>query len=265
MRMTKKNREKISDDLSAKVMFASDRTCCICRTEKLKVQIHHIDSEPSNNSFENLAVICLHCHSDAHTSGAFVRGLTPELVTLYNESWREVVKLRLLPKPKQPNNIELIQEALLQTSLDCHYWKVQFMSLLGGSLPKSSPGQFDDVWDAMAELWVPKYDLQIYEKYKILFTSAINTVCQRFNSLGAQYADALSPSVRILLLRGQRQLQAEQFGYLLLPNLSNSGSVETSNLNGFFYQRFVGVIRVLREIARESDRIRESLVSDDSN
>jgi 5-methylcytosine-specific restriction endonuclease McrA len=72
-----KERIAISDTLAAEVMFASDRTCCVCRTEKQKVQIHHIDEDPANNSFDNLAVICLHCHSDAHSTGAFVRNVTP--------------------------------------------------------------------------------------------------------------------------------------------------------------------------------------------
>ena len=130
--MAKKKRIPIPDELAAEVMFTSDRTCCICRTEKQKVQVHHIDSDPSNNSLDNLAVICLHCHSDAHTPGAFVRGLTQELVTLYNKSWREIVKLQLLPKSEIPENTELAQEALLQASLDCHYWKGQFIRLLGG-------------------------------------------------------------------------------------------------------------------------------------
>src|SRR5262245_23175786 len=97
-----KDRVPIQDDLAAEVMFASDRTCCVCRLEKHKVQIHHIDEDPSNNTFGNLTVICLHCHSDAHTTGAFVRNLTPELLRLYNSSWRGIVKLRLRPPEEAP-------------------------------------------------------------------------------------------------------------------------------------------------------------------
>ena len=56
-----KQRVSIPNDLAAEVMFASDRTCCVCRLEKHKVQIHHIDENPTNNNYDNLAVICLHC------------------------------------------------------------------------------------------------------------------------------------------------------------------------------------------------------------
>src|SRR5262245_45437608 len=119
-----KERTPIPDTLAARVMFASDRTCCVCRLEKLKVQIHHIDGNPANNSFDNLSVICLYCHSDAHTNGAFVRNLTPDLVRLYNSSWRKIVEFRISPPQEAAGQLELASEAFLEASLDCHRWKV---------------------------------------------------------------------------------------------------------------------------------------------
>lgn len=259
--MSGKNRVSITDKLAAEVMFSADRTCCVCRTEKLKVQIHHIDENPSNNSFENLAVICLHCHSDAHTSGAFVRRLTPELLALYNKSWREIVKLRLIPPQQTPSNVELAQETLLQASLDCHYWKVQFVYLLGSAPPSGKPGEFVDVWDAMMELWVPKYTDEAYKRFAPLFTSVIDEVNQRLDRLSAQYADTLPASFRVLILRSRRQLGAEKTVFLWLDPLLNATSTDQNGRNIFFYQRFVGVIRVLREITREADKLREQLAN----
>lgn len=61
----KGDRLPIPDDLAPKVMFASDRTCCVCREPRRKAKIHHIDQDPSNNTFDNLAVLCDDCHSDA--------------------------------------------------------------------------------------------------------------------------------------------------------------------------------------------------------
>ena len=95
-------RVEIPKELAARVLFASDKTCCVCRLERTKVQIHHIDGNPSHNEFANLAVICLNCHSDAHSTGAFVRNLTPELIALYNDSWRQVSAMRLLPSGSDP-------------------------------------------------------------------------------------------------------------------------------------------------------------------
>jgi len=56
-----KVRTPIPSDLAAEVLFASDNTCCVCRERGKRIQIHHIDESPSNNVFENLAVLCLEC------------------------------------------------------------------------------------------------------------------------------------------------------------------------------------------------------------
>ncbi len=87
----------IPEQLATKVIFASDRTCCVCRLEKHKIQIHHIDGNPKNNVFDNLAVICVHCHIEAHSKAQFVRSLTPDLIRFYNSSWRQIVSHRISP------------------------------------------------------------------------------------------------------------------------------------------------------------------------
>ena len=195
-----KKRIPIPKALAAEVMFASDRTCCVCRREKHKVQIHHIDEDPSNSTFDNLAVIYLYCHSDAHTTGDFVRNLTPELIRLYNSSWRDIVKLRLRPSTELPAKLELASEAFLEASLDCHHWKGWFMSLAGPNLPDSK-GEFTDVWDVMAELWIPKYADDTYRHFLPLFTEGLRDVQGRFDRLIQLFPDVLPPDFRALLVR----------------------------------------------------------------
>jgi len=92
----KKNRQSIPEELAAKVLFVSDRVCCVCRIKKKPVQIHHIDEDPSNNSFENLAVLCFDCHLETQISGGFHRKLNAEQVTLYRSDWIvRVARLRV--------------------------------------------------------------------------------------------------------------------------------------------------------------------------
>lgn len=253
-----KERVQIPDDIAARVMFASDRTCCVCRLEKHKVQIHHIDEDSSNNAFDNLALICLHCHSDAHTTGAFVRNLTPELIRLYNSSWREIVQLRLKPPVEGTAKLEFASEALLEASLDSHRWKVWFLSLAGPNLPEGKPGEFVDVWDPMAELWIPKYSEDAYQRFKPLFDVGLREVQRRFDRLIQLFPDVLSQDFRLLLVRANRQLEVERSVYLQLPSLF--GGATSAEQNGpYFYQRFAGVVRVLRDVSRDADRRRESL------
>ena len=76
------------------VVFASDRTCCVCRERGKAIQIHHIDEDPSNNVFDNLSVLCLECHNDTQMKGGFSRKLNSSLVIKYRDEWSDRVKFR---------------------------------------------------------------------------------------------------------------------------------------------------------------------------
>ena len=65
----------------------SNRTCCVCTEPGKPTQIHHIDENPSNNSIENLAVLCLHCHECTQISGGFGRKLDAAQVSKFREQW----------------------------------------------------------------------------------------------------------------------------------------------------------------------------------
>lgn len=82
-----KTRVSVPSDLVADVMFAADSTCCVCRERGKAVQVHHVDEDPSNNTFVNLALLCLECHNQTQLSGGFGRKLNAELVMKYREEW----------------------------------------------------------------------------------------------------------------------------------------------------------------------------------
>jgi hypothetical protein len=89
--MTRKKRMPIPTTFAARVLFEADRTCCVCRGHT-HVQIHHIDDDPSNNDFENLAVLCFDCHRDTQIRGGFDRKLDAEQIKLYRRAWLEHVR-----------------------------------------------------------------------------------------------------------------------------------------------------------------------------
>lgn len=142
-------REPLPRDLEARVLFDSDSTCCVCRLGSQPVQIHHIDGDPSNNTIENLAVLCLNHHTAAHTQVRFSRNLTPELIRLHNSSWREIVRVRRGPASADASRRALTSEVLLETSLNCHHWKTGFMRFSEYALPQDPAGRFSDIWDVM--------------------------------------------------------------------------------------------------------------------
>ena len=71
MNKKQKLRIEIPKDMADNVMFMSDRTCCVCRKPNKQLQIHHIDENPSNNIYSNLAVLCIECHENTMITGGF--------------------------------------------------------------------------------------------------------------------------------------------------------------------------------------------------
>jgi hypothetical protein len=91
-----KRKERIPPppDLVAHIMYASDRTCCVCTERGKRVQIHHIDENPANNDPANLAVLCFDCHDDTQIKGGFGRRLDAPQVRAFRERWIERVETR---------------------------------------------------------------------------------------------------------------------------------------------------------------------------
>ena len=94
MTVPPKPRTPVPPDVSAAVMFASDRTCCVCRQPGLAVQIHHLDEDPTNHDMANLAVLCLQDHNLTQVRGGFGKALTAAEVRTHRDDWLERVRAR---------------------------------------------------------------------------------------------------------------------------------------------------------------------------
>lgn len=88
----KKTRRPVPPPVAAEVLFAANRTCCVCRDATNAVQVHHIDEDPSNNDLSNLAVLCLPCHDKTQITGGFGRKLDAYQVRLYKHDWDAQVR-----------------------------------------------------------------------------------------------------------------------------------------------------------------------------
>ena len=89
-------RTTVPPKIANKVIYASHRTCCVCAEMGAgkAIQIHHIDGNPSNHEFQNLAVLCLECHNETLLKGGFDRKLSPDLVIEYRDNWLKQVRKR---------------------------------------------------------------------------------------------------------------------------------------------------------------------------
>ncbi|OMD12602.1 HNH endonuclease signature motif containing protein [Paenibacillus sp. FSL E2-0274] len=106
----KKVRIEIPTDIAAKIMFLSDRTCCVCRTGRKPVQIHHINENPGDNNPDNLATLCFDCHNDTMINGGFGRKLNGDQVTLYRDDWLKIIRIR-----RNNTTLEVVQNQAMNS------------------------------------------------------------------------------------------------------------------------------------------------------
>lgn len=92
--MAQNNRPNLTETIKNEINYESDCTCCVCHDKGLNTQIHHIDKNSSNNNKSNLAVLCLNCHSKAHTTSSMAQNLTPSLIKKYKKEWLKLVAER---------------------------------------------------------------------------------------------------------------------------------------------------------------------------
>lgn len=79
-------------EIQSNAIFMQDRTCCVCRDKKKKyIQVHHIDENNDNNDINNLAILCLDCHTETQIQGGFFRKLDPDIIRKYRDEWIEIV------------------------------------------------------------------------------------------------------------------------------------------------------------------------------
>jgi hypothetical protein len=96
-------RPRIPTPLATRILYDCARTCCVCRTPRRPVQIHHLDGDSTNNHDSNLAAICSVCHGEAHTVRSLSQNLTPEKIRESRRLWEAEVRERgtraMLPVP----------------------------------------------------------------------------------------------------------------------------------------------------------------------
>jgi hypothetical protein len=168
------------------------------------------------------------------------------------------VYIKPTPRPGEPveGTSPLLPEALLQVSLDCHAWKNYFMNLAATRLPDGAPGEYVDMWHLMESRWLPTYSIASYDKYRPLFETGLRDIRQRFDRAAQVFAHVLSHEFQVSLSKASRQLGVESKGYSLLPSMIQHLHPQTN-----FQARFVGVVRVLKDLSRDADRRRAELLA----
>ncbi|WP_353628871.1 HNH endonuclease signature motif containing protein [Enterobacter hormaechei] len=89
------NRPPIPEATLIKLLFDNKWVCCVCRSQKIPVIVHHIDPWAKSRSHDatNLVVLCPNCHAKAHTKGDLNQNLSPERLRSFKRQWEEKVKI----------------------------------------------------------------------------------------------------------------------------------------------------------------------------
>ena len=89
----KEQRPPIPSDILTKLLYEAKWTCCICRDNNRSIILHHINEwhKSRNHSEENLVVLCLEHHNDAHTKKGLSISLSKEQIIDAKKRWTNQV------------------------------------------------------------------------------------------------------------------------------------------------------------------------------
>lgn len=91
-------RRKPTSEVETRILLESRRRCCLCvyldgNWDEKRVQIVHIDHNASNNSYKNLAVLCLKHHDRYDSRHSQSKGYTPGELKAYRDRLINALKL----------------------------------------------------------------------------------------------------------------------------------------------------------------------------
>ncbi|MEG4008937.1 HNH endonuclease signature motif containing protein [Microcoleus sp. Pol11C1] len=95
-RILREKRPPIPSERLNKVLYESGMTCCICGDKNQGVIVHHIEeySDSRSHAEDNLVVLCLNHHGEAHTKRELQQNLTPEKLRDFKQRWLDSVNKR---------------------------------------------------------------------------------------------------------------------------------------------------------------------------
>lgn len=82
-------RPPIPDEIVNSLLYKSRKTCCVCREREKAIIIHHIVewNKSKSHSEDNLVVLCLVHHDEAHSKKELSLNLTPNRIRAAKEKW----------------------------------------------------------------------------------------------------------------------------------------------------------------------------------
>jgi hypothetical protein len=118
----RESRPPIPSETLNKVLYESRMTCCVCRDRSQGIIVHHIHefSDSRSHAEDNLVVLCLNHHGEAHTKRELQLNLTPERLREFKARWLKDVK-QYDSRESLSANSEYSYETIKQISEAVHH------------------------------------------------------------------------------------------------------------------------------------------------
>ncbi len=106
-----KPRRHIPVKVKDRLMVANRHACCICNQPRQPVEKHHINGDPADNAWNNLAVVCRNCHGLVTQRGNLGAQYSEGEVLLFKLQWEERCKTASVDEIESP--LEELSETIV--------------------------------------------------------------------------------------------------------------------------------------------------------
>jgi hypothetical protein len=106
-----KPRRHIPAKVKDRLMVANRHRCCICQQPRQPVEKHHINGDPNDNAWNNLAVVCRNCHGLVTQKGNLGAQYSEGEVLLFKLQWEERCKTATVDEIESP--LEELSETIV--------------------------------------------------------------------------------------------------------------------------------------------------------
>lgn len=164
------SRKAISQTVQAEVLLESRRRCCICyglsRDTSIKqVQIAHLDKDSSNNSKDNLAILCVNHHDQYDSRTSQSKNFTLHEVERFRVELLEAIESAF------GNKVQFGEVKLLGSSITGHYVRDSNYDSVEIRVKRLGTGQYhvsgEALWGVQREYGPNVGDLDFIAKFDI--------------------------------------------------------------------------------------------------
>lgn len=182
-------RKRVPSEIETELLIRSRRRCCICfglhqDLDVKKGQIAHLDHNPSNNKFDNLAWLCHDHHDEYDSTTRQSKGLTIQEMKKYSDSLYEAVS-EIAEAPWRVETVIPLQD-------------VPLLSVARSIDPKKAiPVQGIQLTDGGVKDDVPWLYLQFYFKRSRYFGQSVPDMGEKWLYVEANMRPALNLRVQV--------------------------------------------------------------------